>query len=62
MMIKVIYFSNNEYLALEGMVSNIDTIEHKITIKQSGKTFCKKNKVFSVKTTIFLAICNFLKK
>ena len=32
MMIKVIYFTNNEYLALEGMVSNIDTIEHKITI------------------------------
>lgn len=32
MMIKVIYFSENEYLVLEGMVSNIDTIEHKITI------------------------------
>ena len=32
MMIKVIYFANNEYLALEGMVSNIDIIEHKITI------------------------------
>ena len=36
MMIKVIYFSNNEYLVLEGMVSNIDTVEHRITIvKQS---------------------------
>ncbi len=32
MMIKVIYFSNNEYLVLEGMVSNMDPIEHKITI------------------------------
>ena len=32
MMIKVIYFLNNEYLALEGMVSNIDLIEHTISI------------------------------
>ena len=32
MMIKVIYFSNNEYLVLEGMVSKIDTIEHTLTI------------------------------
>ena len=31
-MIKVIYFFNNEYLVLEGMVSNIDLIEHTLTI------------------------------
>ena len=31
-MIKVIYFYCNEYLVLEGMVSNIDLIEHTLTI------------------------------
>ena len=48
MIIKVVYFENNEYVELEGMVSNIDFVYKKLIIVKKAIYFTDILKITSV--------------